>query len=187
MSYFPSAINFKNKNILIIGGGKIAFNKLTNLIEFTSNITLIANEFNDDILNLINMHSLTHYIRDYKSEDINTFSIVIAAVDNLKLQELVYKQTREFNCLFNCVDFPELCDFIFPSYIKKGDLTIAISTNGSSPAVAKQLRIWLENKIPSDISSFLSQMKEYRKTMPKGIERMKFLEQKAREYFSSLK
>jgi precorrin-2 dehydrogenase/sirohydrochlorin ferrochelatase len=83
------------------------------------------------------------------------------------------------------VDLQQYCDFIFPSYVKKGDLTIAISTGGASPAVAKQLRIYLSKLIPNSIVDFLEQMKEYRKTMPKGKERMRFLDNKAKEFIQS--
>ena len=75
--------------------------------------------------------------------------------------------------------------FIFPSYIKKDDLTIAVSTSGSSPAIAKYLRIYLEKIIPNSIGDFLKKMKEYRKTMPKGKKRMKFLDEKAKEYIKT--
>lgn len=80
------------------------------------------------------------------------------------------------------MDLPNCCDFIFPSYIKKGDLTIAISTSGTSPAFAKNLRIYLEKIIPNNVNEFLKKMKEYRKTMPKGKDRMKFLDKQAKEY-----
>ena len=187
MSYFPVFVKFDNKRILIVGGGNIALRKLKYLLEFTKNITLISNEYMNEVKELININSLSYEERNYNSKDAKGFDIVIAAIDNINLQEQIYFETRKINCLCNCVDLKEYCDFIFPAYIKKGDLTIAISTSGSSPAVAKQLKIWLNNLIPNTIGDFLSQMKEYRKTMPKGIERMKFLEKKAKDYISSWK
>ncbi len=81
------------------------------------------------------------------------------------------------------MDSVDYCDFIFPSYIKKDDLTIAISTSGASPALAKHLRIYLSKLIPSSISAFLNEMKKLRKTLPKGKERMKMLDKKAKRYF----
>lgn len=187
MSYFPAFLKFDTKKILIVGGGKIACEKLEHLLDFTDNITLIAKDFNNDILSLINQNRLTFYKRNYEEGDLKGFDVVIAAVDDFKVQELIYKESRNQICLCNCVDLPKYCDFIFPSYVKKGDLTIAISTSGSSPAMAKQLRIWLSKIIPDSIIDFLSQMKEYRKTMPKGKERMQFLDKKAQEYISTLK
>lgn len=187
MSYFPAFVNLENKKILIVGAGKIAFSKLTHLLEFTSDITILSNNFTDEIQNTIEKHNLKALNKNYTSSDLESYDIVIAALDNIEIQKLIYEDSRKQNCLCNCVDLPKQCDFIFPAYIKEGDLTIAISTNGNSPAVSKQLRIWLEKKLPNNIATFLNEMKEYRNTMPKGIERMKFLEKKAKSYFSSLK
>ena len=147
MSYFPVFIKFDNKKVLIVGGGNIALRKLKYLLEFTNNITLISNDYIKEIKELIEINSLSCEQRNYKTEDAKGFDIVIAAVDNIKLQESIYNETREYKCLYSCVDIQEYCDFIFPAYIKKGDLTIAISTSGSSPAMAKQLKVWLDKVI----------------------------------------
>ena len=187
MSYLPIFIKFDNKKVLIIGGGKIAYRKLKYLLEFTNNITLISNDYIEEIKKLINSNSLSYKQRNYNTSDAKDFDIVIAAVDNIKLQELIYKETRVYNCLYSCVDIQEYCDFIFPAYIKKGDLTVAISTSGSSPSMSKYLKVWLETIIPNSISDFLNEMKGYRNTMPKGKERMEFLDKKAKDYIKNFK
>lgn len=187
MSYFPAFLKFDDKKILIVGGGYIAYEKLDHLLNFTKNITLIAKEFSEDIQKLIDCNSLKTYEKEYQKGDIYGFDIIIAAVDDFDLQESIYFESRNQNCLCNCVDLQQYCDFIFPSYIKKDDLTIAVSTSGSSPAMAKHLRIFLENIIPDSIGEFLKQMKELRKTMPKGKERMQFLDKKAKDYISTWK
>ncbi len=187
MAYFPAFIKLDNKKILIVGGGNIAYEKCEHLLEFTKDITLIAKDYSDEIKNLISKNSLIFFQKYYEKGDIRDYDIVIAAIDDFNIQEMIYKESREINCLCNCVDLPKYCDFIFPSYIRKGDLTIAISTSGTSPAMAKQLRIWLENIIPNSIVEFLKQMKEYRKTMPKGKDRMKFLDNEAKKYISNWK
>lgn len=187
MSYFPAFLKFDDKKILIIGGGNVALEKLEHLLDFTKNITLVAQEFNEQIRKLIEENNLKYFEKAYEKSDLVGFDIVIAAIDNFILQEQIYFETRGKNCLCNCVDLQKYCDFIFPSYVKKGDLTIAISTGGASPAMAKQLRIYFSKLIPDSIVEFLSQMKEYRKTMPKGKERMQFLDKKAQEYIKSFK
>lgn len=187
MSYFPAFLKFDNKKILIVGGGNIAYEKLDHLLDFTNNITLISLDFNENIKTLIVENSLEFFQKPYNKGDLKGFDIVIAAINDFDLQEQIYFETREFNCLCNCVDLKQYCDFIFPAYIKKGDLTIAVSTSGSSPAFARQLRIYLDKLIPNNINEFLSKMKDYRRTMPKGIERMKFLEKKAKEYINTWK
>lgn len=154
------------------------------LLEFTSDITLLSKEYSKDISNLIAVTSLNYIQKEYMHTDIKGFDIIIAAIDDISLQKKIYIESRSYNCLCNCVDLPNCCDFIFPAYLKKGDLTVAISTSGTSPAFAKQLRIYLEKIIPNSVSGFLKSMKEYRDTLPKGKERMQFLDKKAKEYIS---
>lgn len=185
MAYFPAFLKFDDKQIIIIGGGNVALEKLEHLLDFSFNITLIAQKFNEEVMKLIVQHQLTHFTKSYEKGDIQGFDIIIAAVDNFALQEEIYFESKQYPCLCNCVDLQQYCDFIFPSYIKKGDLTIAISTSGASPAVAKQLRIFLTSLIPNSIVEFLQEMKQHRKTMPKGKERMRFLDNKAKEFIQS--
>ena len=185
MSYFPAFIKFDNKKILIVGGGYIALEKLEHLLDFSQNITLIAKEFSPEITALIQKHQLPFSQKAYEVGDIKGYDIIIAAIDDFDLQESIYMESRQFNCLCNCVDLQQYCDFIFPSYVKKGDLTVAISTGGASPAMAKHLRIFFSKIIPDSIVDFLQQMRAYRKTMPKGKERMKFLDEKAKDYINT--
>ena len=187
MAYFPLFLNLEGKKILIIGGGKIAGDKLDHLLDFTTDITIISPLVSIYITKMIKEHSLTYIEREYKAGDIDGFDIVIGATDDKELQEAISRECKSKDILCNIVDRKELCDFIFPSYIKKGDLTIAISTSGASPAVAKHLRMFLESILPSDIEEFLKDMKNYRKEMPQGELRMAFLEAKAKEFFANLR
>ncbi len=187
MAYFPAFIKLDNSDILIVGGGYIASEKLEHLLDFTLNITVIAPELSDYMKEMIENNNLKYENRVYKKTDINNFGVVIVAVDDIPLQEEIFNEAKLLpNCLVNSVDSVNYCDFIFPSYIKKDDLTIAVSTSGSSPAMAKHLRMYLENLIPDSIGTFLKEMKGYRKTMPKGKERMEFLDKKAQQYISDL-
>jgi len=185
MSYFPAFLKLDNKKILIVGGGFIAYEKLTHLLDFTNDITVIAKDFSDDMLSKINEKAINYECRGYSTGDIKEFSIVVVAVDDINLQKEIYLESKNHNCLCNSVDSVDYCDFIFPSYIKKGDLTIAVSTSGSSPAMAKHLRKYLSMLIPDHISEFLQEMKGLRKTLPKGKERMKMLDKKAKDYISN--
>ena len=188
MAYFPAFIQLDELNILIVGGGNIAFEKLEHLLDFTNNIKIIAPYISEEMQKLINNNNLTFEKRKYIKGDIQNTGIVIVAVDDITLQEEIYKESKTYsNCLCNSVDSVSYCDFIFPSYIKKDDLTIAVSTSGSSPAVAKYLRKFLQDIIPDNIGEFLNKMKNYRKTMPKGKQRMEFLDEKAKEYINNFK
>jgi len=186
MAYFPAFIKLDNMDILIVGGGYIASEKLEHLLDFTSNIKVIAPKLSDYMKKMIDDNNLVYENRIYKKTDIKDFGIVIVAVDDIPLQEEIFNEAKTYpNCLCNSVDSVNYCDFIFPSYIKKDDLTIAVSTSGSSPAMAKHLRKYLQNLIPNSIGDFLKEMKSYRKTMPKGKERMEFLDKKAENYIST--
>ena len=183
MSYFPAFLDFGNKKILVVGGGKIATEKLEKLTDFTKDITIIAKDVSLKCHNLIKNHCLTLYNRAYKEGDINGFDIVIVATNDIKMHESIFKESRGKNILVNSVDNTEFCDFIFPSYIKRGDLTIAFSTSGASPAFAKHLRQYFENLIPDGVEEFLSKLKNLRKELPKGKERMEYFERMVSDYF----
>lgn len=182
LSYFPAFLNLENRKILLVGGGLVASSKLRHLLDFTTNISVIAPLLSDETELLIKKNSLSLEKRGYEKGDVAGFDIVVVAVDNIALQAEIFKESRGYNCLCNCVDATEYCDFIFGSTIKKDDLTIAISTSGASPALAKQLKKYLEKLIPHDIGTFLKEMKSLRESLPKGKERMKMLEEKAKNY-----
>jgi len=186
MAYFPAFIKLDNIDILLVGGGNIASEKLLHLLDFTSNIKIISPFLNENMKELISKNNLNYEKKRYEKKDINKFEIIVVAVDNIQLQKEIYKEAKCLNnCLVNSVDSINYCDFIFPSYIKKDDLTIAISTSGTSPAMAKYLKLYLEKLIPNSIGTFLKEMKEYRQIMPKGTKRMEFLSQKAKDYIST--
>ncbi len=186
MSYFPAFLNIDNKKILLVGGGKIAKDKIEKLLDFTKNITIISQNISPEIRTYIEDFQLKFLEREYEKGDIEGFYMVIVAVDDINLQKEIYYESRGKNILINSVDLIEYCDFIFPAYIKKGDLTISISTSGQSPAIAKYLKRFILKLLPKDLESFLQSMKECRKSIVKGKERMKILDKKAKDYFDKL-
>jgi precorrin-2 dehydrogenase/sirohydrochlorin ferrochelatase len=182
MGYFPAFIKLDDKKILLVGGGNIALEKLEKLIIFTKDIVIVSLDFSNEMLALIKKENLLHEKRSYEVGDIKDFSIVVIAVDDIPLQKSIFDESKAYKCLCNSVDSVEYCDFIFPSFIKKDDLTIAVSTSGASPAFAKHFRIYLESLVPDKISDFLQEMKVLRSTLPKGKKRMKMLDEKAKKY-----
>ncbi|SMP87760.1 precorrin-2 dehydrogenase / sirohydrochlorin ferrochelatase [Epsilonproteobacteria bacterium SCGC AD-308-P11] len=185
MAYFPAFLKLDNKKILIVGGGNIAYEKLEHLLDFTQDISVIAPELSAQMSEKIKEKNLSFHKRAYQVGDIKEFAIVIVAVDDIALQSEIFDESKQYNCLCNAVDSVDYCDFIFPSYVKKDDLTIAISTSGASPAMAKHLKRFFQNIIPEGISAFLDEMKELRRTIPKGKERMKMLDKKAEDYIKT--
>ena len=179
MSFFPAYFNLENKKVLLVGGGFIALEKLEKLVDFTKEIDVISKEVSEDFENFAKEQNISIEKRAYTVGDILPYDVVIVATDTVILHKAIYQESRSTRILVNSVDNTAYCDFIFPSYIKRGDLTISISTSGASPAMAKRLRAYIETLIPSSIESFLKEMRGLRKTMPKGKERMRFFEEKS--------
>jgi precorrin-2 dehydrogenase/sirohydrochlorin ferrochelatase len=177
-------MDMEKLKVLLVGGGAIATEKLEKLVDFTKEITVIADRVSPECQTLITDHCLTFYPRRYREGDIVGFDIVIVATDTVDLHRAIYEESRGTRVLVNSVDDTAYCDFIFPSYIKRGDLTIAFSTSGASPAFAKQIRRYFESILPADIDSFLQKMKRLRSELPKGKERMQHFESLVREYMA---
>lgn len=182
MSFFPAYFSLENRKILLVGGGYIALEKLEKLVDFTQDIRVITKEVSDDFLAFATEHTIVIEQRAYEQGDIDGFDIVIVATDTVTLHKAIYEESRSSRVLVNSVDNTDYCDFIFPSYIKQGDLTISISTGGASPALAKRLRAYIEKLIPPAIGEFLKEMRALRTIMPKGKERMRFFEEKTDKF-----
>ena len=187
MGYFPAFLQLTDKKVLLVGGGNIALEKLEKLLDFTKQVKIIALELSEPMQKLINEKHLDVELRAYDKGDIKDFAIVIIAVDDISLQAEIFEESQAYKCLCNAVDSVKYCDFIFPSYVKEDDLTIAISTSGASPAFAKHFKRYIKTLIPSTVSSFLKEMKELRASVPKGKERMQMLDKKAEDYMKEWK
>ncbi len=185
MAYFPMFMDMTDLKVLVVGGGAIATEKLEKLLDFTTEITVIALRVDDEAQAIIDEHALALHKRAYAVGDIKGFDIVIVATDTQVLHKEIYEESRGSRTLVNSVDNTAYCDFIFPSYVKKEDLTIAFSTGGASPAFAKQIRQHFDKVIPDSVGAFLQKMKALRTTMPKGKERMQYFDTLVTEYFKT--
>lgn len=143
-------MELSKQSVLLIGGGEVAERKLDLLLKANAKITVVSPEFTDYIKELISSNqNITTIIDDYKKEHMeNSFSFVIAATNNESLNEDIAMQANKQGILVNVVDKPNICDFIFPSILERGPITVAVSTGGSSPVLARMLRTKLETMIP---------------------------------------
>lgn len=175
MTLFPFFEDIDGKRLVIIGGGKVAKGKYERLRQFTENITVIANESDID----------GYVKKEFEEKDLDNADCVIAATDNTELNEKIYFLCRQKNIPVNTVDNPDLCTFIFPSLIKRGDLTIGIATGGKSPLISKYIRQEIESILPDNIEGIIDEMSELREKLkneiPDQAQRSRILKEKLAE------
>ena len=150
MKYFPFFLQLDQLPCLIVGGGSVAERKLDLLIKAKADITVISLEFSDYILDLAKTHNIRCVKKEYSNKILeeNKYNFVISATNDVSLNERVAKDCKKYNIIVNVVDQPEICDFIFPSILERGDITVAVSTGGASPVLARVLRTKLETMVP---------------------------------------
>ena len=177
MSYFPLFIDLSDKNVLVIGGGKVARRKVKVLLNFTKRITVVDPNPDQDLVKLINHEGLKLRRRKFLIQDLKSADLVVVAVNNLSLQKRVFNLCKKKKIPCNSVDSPRFCTFIFPSIVKKGDLVAGISTGGKAPSVSAKVREIIEKCLPEDLDAILKEIARLRQKLPKGEKRQKFLKE----------
>jgi precorrin-2 dehydrogenase/sirohydrochlorin ferrochelatase len=164
--YYPAFLNLKGKRTIVVGGGKVAERKILALLKAGANITVISPEITKRIEKEKLKGRIKHIPRQYRKSDNKNTLLVIAATDS---QEINKKVFGEALCLVNVVDSPSLCNFIVPSVIKRGHLTIAVSTSGISPALSRSIRKELENLYGPEFAKYLRLLEKIRKKVMNEI------------------
>jgi siroheme synthase-like protein len=163
---FPVFLKLDQLHVLLVGGGVIGLEKITAILNNSpaTKITLVARQVLPEITELKNkLKKLTILEKEFEVSDLDNKDLVIAATGNRLVSELIRKEASVRKILINVADTPDLCDFYLGSIVKKGDLKIAISTNGKSPTLAKRLKeIFNEELQGDDIQSTLDSLNEFR-------------------------
>ena len=166
MNYFPFYLNISNKTFLIIGGGPVALEKVNRLRRFTEDIVVVApaTQIEGTIVDKPQRAAgrVQILMRKYREEDLDFGNYVVAATGIREVDRKVASDCRRRGIPVNAADDPEYCDFIFPAIVKRDSLTVAVSTSGTSPAYAMQLRREIEDMLPPDIGPILTRMGELR-------------------------
>lgn len=155
MKYFPIFIDLEKFSTLVIGGGEVATRKVENLINFNARPKVIAPEITEELRGIINLYNLDFEKRKYKQGDLQGFKLVFVATDDPTLDLLIKEEAEKTGAIVNFADKPEICNFIVPSYLKRGDLVIAISTQGKAPFLSRWLRETMEKKFPRKYKEFV--------------------------------
>lgn len=164
---YPIFLKTGSLHILIVGGGNVAEEKLTFLTNSSpdAKITMVSPVFRENTLKLAANYDVELIRATYNTEFLNGKHMVITTTDNPDINIQVYNDCRSKDKLVNVADNPPYCDFYMGSIVTKGNVKIAISTNGKSPTTAKRLRQFFEDVIPEDISRMVQNLNTYRKTI----------------------
>ncbi|MBA3035042.1 MAG: bifunctional precorrin-2 dehydrogenase/sirohydrochlorin ferrochelatase [Desulfobacterium sp.] len=158
MKYYPVNLDIKDRQCIVVGGGDVGTRKVLTLLECSAFVTVVSPVASNTLLNLADRGSITLKKRSYVESDLHGMFLVICATDNDMLNRQVSVDAQKLNMLCNVADRPEACNFILPAVVKRGDLTIAVSTSGKSPAFAKKIRKDLEKQYGDEYAQFLKLM-----------------------------
>jgi len=168
-TYYPVYIELRNQSCVVIGGGKIAEGKVEGLLAVEARVTVISPELSPRLQELSNQKQITYIPRPYQAGDLTGAFMVICATDQAEINHQVWQEASANRQLVNVVDDTPRCNFIAPSILRKGDLTIAISTSGKAPALAVRLKERFQREIGPEYERFLELAGELREPLAKHI------------------
>lgn len=170
---YPIFLKVHQLNVLLVGGGFVGTEKLSFLLKSSpeAHVTVVSKEFNEEFLELARSASHVTLIEDaYHEKYLGGKHVVIAATNFPEVNKQIHDESKERFILVNVADTPALCDFYLGGIVTKGNLKIAISTNGKSPTTAKRLRELFEEILPEEIDELLENLNAYRATLKGDFE-----------------
>lgn len=171
MRYYPVFLDIADKPVVVIGGGNIAHQKMENLLAAGAKVTVISPELSEEMTALRDAAKFMYVARAYEPGDIDGYELAFVATDDHDENRRVWKEGRERHIWVNAVDDIPNCDFIMPGIVKKGELILAISTSGTSPAMARKVREDIQAFLTDDDSALLDLAAEVRRELrEQGIE-----------------
>ncbi len=165
MRYYPIYLDIRDRNCLVVGGGSVGSRKVETLLGCGAMVTVVSIDAAETLKKLSDRGVIQLKERAFQSDDLDNMFLVIGATDDEALNFEIHAAAGRRGVLCNIADRPEACNFILPSIVNRGDLIIAISTSGKSPAFAKKLRKQLEAEFGSEYAVFLDLMGAIRKKL----------------------
>jgi precorrin-2 dehydrogenase/sirohydrochlorin ferrochelatase len=150
--FYPAFIDLENRTVLVVGGGVVAERKVEMLLETGALVTVVCPQITEQLDAYSQSNRITVRQRGFIPSDVDGASLVISATDDPTTQTEVASIAESKNILVNTVDKPELCSFIVPAILRRGDITIAISTSGKSPSLAAELRARLDRVLTDEFA-----------------------------------
>ncbi len=169
---YPIFLKAQHLSILIVGGGYVAEEKLRFLLKSSPDacVTIVSPMFREDTISLSKQGDVTLINDVYSKQYLKGKHIVVATTNVPQVNIKVYKHCRKRSILVNVADNPPYCDFYMGGIVTKGNVKVAISTNGKSPTTAKRLRQFFEDVIPENVDDLVKNLNEYRKTIKGDFE-----------------
>ena len=171
MKYYPAFLDVNGRDCLVVGGGAVGTRKVRTLLECGARVTVISAGFSPELEELSAAGRVVLKSGSYRARDLEGKFLVIGATDDEDLNRRVSEDAARRNMLCNIADRPEACSFILPAIVSRGDLVIAISTSGKSPAFAKYLRRRLQKEFGPEYARFLEIMGAVRRRLLAAGER----------------
>ena len=176
MTLFPAFLKLENRQVIIIGGGSLAESKLPTLLEAGARVRIISPRLNPSLTAQVRAHNLDWWPKLYEPGDLAGAFLVIAATSIPEVNAAVFREAEARNILCNAVDDIDHCHFYYGSIVQRGDLQIAISTNGKSPALAQRIRQEIEVTYGEEYATWLERLGKTRDALrakAAGFERIK--------------
>lgn len=167
---YPIFLNLKSKRTVVIGGGSVAARKVLGLLDAEARVVVVAEHIDDVLVSRCKNSDIEFVEAKYSKEYLVGATVVFAATNDEKVNEQIFKDCQQLEILCNVVDEPDLCDFYVPAVVKRGDLQIAICTEGNSPAYAGHIRKKLEVIFTEKHGRFLAELEKIRLHVIKIIE-----------------
>ena len=158
MRYYPVCLDIKGRHCLVVGGGQVGTRKVKTLLDCGARVTVVSPQVTQALAELVGNGQITWKSRAYSASDQEGAFLVIGATDEEALNHAVYEDAKQAGRLCNIADQPQRCNFVLPSIMQQGDLMIAISTAGKSPAFAKFMRRQLQEQFGPEYGTFLDLM-----------------------------
>ena len=165
MGYYPVFLEMKDRPCVVVGGGAVAERKVQGLLTAGARVTVVSPELTPALAALKAEGRLQHVARTYREGDLEGYEVAVVATDDGSVNAGVAREGRKRRVWVNAVDDPPNCDFILPSVIRRGELVIAVSTGGASPALARRLREELEAFLEEDNAPLAELLQDVRQEL----------------------
>ena len=162
MGYYPIFVEMDDRRVLLVGGGRVADEKLGKLVDAGADVTIVAPELIPPVREVVDDGRATWHPRVYERGDVRGFEVVMIATDDGAVNAGIASEARELGIWVNAADDAANCDFILPSLAKRGRIALAASTGGASPALARWLRERLEEFLSDEVTALGDLLAEVR-------------------------